>query len=100
MELTGIAMFKYMNDEWRGTVMNEFGVKAFDFVAPQGKCKLQNVLPFMDKWYIRRTIVSDFSHLLWGVPTKGKSLAVSADGAFVLKNEKYNIEYSFQPIDQ
>ena len=102
-ELSGIMIVKYMNDEWRGTLINEFGIKAFDFIAPKGKCKLQNVTPFLDKWYIRKTIESDFVYLLWDEQksdVKGKSFTQLSDGAFVLKNEKRGIEYLFQPIEK
>jgi hypothetical protein len=93
-----------LKDEWRGSLINEFGVKAFDFVALQGKCKLQNTISFLDKWYIRKTVESDFAFLLWDVAAgkvvKGKCLEQLPDGGFILKNEKRNIEYSFQLIEQ
>ena len=103
-EISGIMLIKYINNEWRGSLVNEFGIKAFDFISPEGKCKLQNTIPFLDKWYIRRTIESDFTFLLWDAPAgkikKGKSLEQFPDGRFVLKNEKRNIEYSFNYIEQ
>jgi hypothetical protein len=103
-ETTGIMVWKYIDKEWRGSLMNEMGVKVFDFVASPGKCHLQNTISFLDKWYIRRTIESDLSFLFWkatdGKSVKGKSLQVLPEGAFILKNEKRNIEYSFQPFEQ
>ena len=103
-EISGIMLVKYIDNEWRGSLINEFGIKAFDFVSPQGKCKLQNTIPFLDKWYIRRTIESDFAFLLWDTPAgkikKGKSLEQFPNGIFVLKNEKRNIEYSFNYIER
>ncbi|GHT28408.1 hypothetical protein FACS189432_06300 [Bacteroidia bacterium] len=102
-EVSGIMVLKYINNEWRGSLINEFGIKAFDFVAPQGKCKLKNTISFLDKWYIRRTVESDFAFLLWnaaeGKAVKGKSLEQLPDGRFILKNEKRNIEYAFQFIE-
>ena len=101
VELTGILVLKYMNTEWRGSLINEFGIKAFDFTASQKRCKLRNVTPFLNKWYIRQTIESDFAYLLWNEQSvKGKSLIQLPDGAFVLKNEKRGIEYLFQRIDK
>jgi hypothetical protein len=103
-EITGIMLLKYTADEWRGSLMNEFGVKAFDLTAAKGKCRLQNILPLLDKWHIRRTIASDFAFLLWKAgqekPDKGKSLERLPDGAFLLKNEKRHITYLFQPIEE
>ena len=102
-ELTGIMVLKYMNDEWRGTLINEFGVKAFDFISKKGKCKLQNMIPFLDKWYIRKTIESDFAYLLWEAQNgdvKGKSITKLSNGEFILKNEKRDIEYLFRQIEK
>ncbi|GHS90162.1 hypothetical protein FACS1894201_11490 [Bacteroidia bacterium] len=102
-ELSGILVVKYIDNEWRGSLMNEFGIKAFDFVAPQGKCKLQNTISFLDKGYIRKTVESDFAFLLWdvanGKPAKEKHLERSPDGSLILKNDKRNIEYSLQLIE-
>ncbi|MDR2449733.1 MAG: hypothetical protein LBD52_07225 [Prevotellaceae bacterium] len=101
-EITGIMLLKYMAGEWRGSLINEFGVKVFDLTATGGKCRLQHILPLLDKWHIRRTIASDFAFLLWnagqGTPGKGKSIEQLPDGAFLLKNEKRHITYLFQPV--
>jgi hypothetical protein len=101
-EITGIMILKYTGNEWRGSLVNEFGVKAFDFILSERKSRLQNTIPFLDKWYIRRTIASDLSFLFWdasqGKKVKGKSWERRTDGMFVLRNEKRHIEYLFQPI--
>ncbi len=110
-EISGIMLIKYIDNEWRGSIVNEFGVKAFDFIAPPGKCKLQSVMPFLDKWYIRKTVEGDFAFLLWDVPAgktaKGKTITFSSynqdapfQKGFVLKNEKRKIEYSFNYIEE
>jgi hypothetical protein len=104
VEMTGILIFKYEDKEWRGSLINEFGIKAFDFIAPKGKCKLQNTISFLDKWYIRRTVEGDFAFLFWdtaqGKTVKGKSLQRLSEEEWLLKNEKRNIEYSFQKIER
>jgi hypothetical protein len=95
---------KYIDNEWRGSLINEFGIKAFDFVAPQGTCKLQNTISFLDKWYIRKTVESDFAFLLWdaaaGKTVDGKRLEQLSDGRFILTNAKRDIEYLFQLIEK
>jgi hypothetical protein len=102
-EITGVMIVKYMNDEWRGSLVNEFGVKAFDFIASAKKCRLKNTIPFLDKWYIRKTIASDLAYLFGKVnrkrEVKGKSVEWLSEDAFILKNEKHHIEYLFQPIE-
>jgi hypothetical protein len=99
-EVTGILIVKYMDGEWRGSLMNEFGLKAFDIVASEKKCRLQHVVPFLDKWYIRRTLERDFIYLFRDAPkgktVKNKRLMQTGEGAFVLKNEARRIEYSFR----
>ena len=102
-EVTGVLIIKYIDDQWRGSLMNEFGVKAFDFAISKGKCSLLNVIPFLDKWYIRRTVESDFTFLFRDAPhgkmRKNKQLIRINDNAFMLRNEKRNIEYQFQSFD-
>ena len=65
-DLTGICVTKRVGDEWRGSLVNEFGSKAFDFVTTARRGTLLNVFPMMDRWYIRRTIAADL-HFLFEV---------------------------------
>ena len=101
-EITGVLVLKYAEGEWRGSLTNEFGVKALDFIASENKCKLLNVSPFLDKWYIRRTIAGDMLFFLLHerkeANARGRSLILSPDGNFILRNDKRNIEYIFQPM--
>lgn len=103
VEATGILMVKYIDGEWRGSMMNEFGIKAFDLVASERKCRLLNVAPFLDRWYVRRTIEGDFFYLFRDAPegraARNKSLMRTGEGAFVLKNGARHIEYSFQAFE-
>lgn len=56
-EITGICVINKTNDSnLVGTVINEFGMKAFDFVYSNGKIKLINIISFLDKWYIRKVL--------------------------------------------
>jgi hypothetical protein len=102
MELTGILIVKHVDGEWRGSLINEFGIKAFDFIAGKQRCRLLNTVSLLNKWYIRRTIESDLSFLFraaqGGEAVKGKSLISQAGGAFRLRNERRNVEYFFQPL--
>ncbi|MDR2813765.1 MAG: hypothetical protein LBB79_03805 [Prevotellaceae bacterium] len=98
--VTGVMILKHMDGEWRGSLMNEFGVKAFDFAASKKRCTLSNTAAMLNKWYIRKTIEGDFYFLLWGATQhkRGKSLQRLPEGALLLKNEKRNMTYLFQPI--
>lgn len=64
--LSGIMVVKMSGDTLRGTVLNEFGVRAFDIECLPGrnKAKISNVIKPMNKWYIRRTLSKDIYRLL------------------------------------
>ena len=51
-ELTSICM------------MNEMGMKAFDFTFDRGKAKVLNVVAFLNKWYIRKVLRKDLAYIL------------------------------------
>ena len=56
-DLSGICVMKMVSPtEMVGTVINEFGLTAFDFEYKEGKTKLSNLPPFLDKWYIRKIL--------------------------------------------
>ena len=78
-DLTGICVVKRVGDEWRGSLVNEFGSKAFDFVTTARRGTLLNVFPMMDRWYIRRTIAADL-HFLFEVD--------NAEAAFARRMER------------
>ena len=61
MTITGLCIVRDYGDEVIGSVVNEFGIKAFDFVfnKDKGKTKLQNVIKMMNKWYIKKVISAD-----------------------------------------
>ena len=61
--VTGICVLKKMDAEWRGTLINEMGVKVFDFIVTDKKCELLNVISMMDKWYIKKTVAADLYFL-------------------------------------
>jgi len=102
--MTGVLAVKFSDGEWRGSIVNEFGIKAFDFTVNDRKCRLLNVAPFLDKWYIRRTVADDLGYLFWGVShgeiVKNKQLSEADDGSFVLKNLKRGIEYKFRTFER
>ena len=76
-----------------GSVINEFGLKAFDFIynKQRNKLKLENVTPALDKWYIRRVLRHDMRYI---VP-----ILIEA-GECEYNNTKRGIEYVFKPLKQ
>jgi len=63
-QITGIFIFKRMDGEWRGTIINEFGLKVLDFVSTPEKCRIMNVIPFLNKWYIKKVMASDIQFIM------------------------------------
>jgi hypothetical protein len=104
MNMTGILIVKPAGDEWRGSMVNEFGIKAFDFIVKKQKCRLLNTVSLLNKWYIRKIIANDLSFLFRaaqrGDVVRGKSLTFQANGEFRIRNEQQYIEYIFQPMTE
>lgn len=115
--ITGICILKKNGNEWRGTLMNEMGAKAFDFIVTDEKCELLNVISMMDKWYIKKTVAADL-HYLFNIDNpktsfykkterfeqngnlvvnhKKKQLLVGQDGAVILMNNRRNLRYELR----
>ena len=117
--ITGLCILKKSGDEWRGTLINEMGAKAFDFVVTDKKCELLNVISMMDKWYIKKTVAADL-HFLFNVDNpeapfhqqlerfeqdemkvvnyRKKQLSVRPDGAVLLVNRRHSLQYELRKI--
>ena len=104
-DISGICVIKMVSSsEMIGTVINEFGLTAFDFEYKEGKTKLSNLPPFLDKWYIRKILKKDLSfffanfQLQQNTKKRSKELLFSSDGEMILTNNRFNIKYTFTPI--
>lgn len=101
-QLTGVCLMRANGQTVAGAVLNEFGIKAFDFTADRksGKVELINVVGFLNKWYIRRTIAADLSYLLTAqVGDKSKKYEITvAAGVITLQNKKRHLVYEFAPL--
>ena len=103
-QMTGLCIIRTDEARSRGAIVNEFGVHVLDFTlsADRRKVKLLNVMPAMDRWYVRKVVRSDL-RMLFGateVPReKGRrSLAVEDDGSVTLENKRHELKYSLKPI--
>lgn len=106
-EITSICLMNVEDDgSIVGTVVNEMGVKAFDFTYANGKAKVINVLGPLNKWYIRMVLRKDFSFILSNIDRrqnvvhKKRSMTVTPEGDIVVRNDKYNIRYTFTPMKE
>lgn len=93
-EVTGICVIESgQGGSFVGSVVNEFGVKAFDFIYDKGKTKVLNVIKPLNKWYIRRVLRRDLNNILPEVSGK-KELT----GEQVFKRSSRT--YIFTPMEQ
>lgn len=98
---TGLCIMKRDGKTIAGSVINEFGIKAFDFLYnPSNKrIRVLNVIGVMDKWYIKRTLKKDWKYLL-AYPDVGrrenkKRQIRVEDGQIVFENLKRDLVYTF-----
>lgn len=101
-EITAICVMNVEDDSSIvGTVVTEMGIKVFDFTYANGKTKVMNVLGPLNKWYIRMVLRKDLSFILSNidggkdVTHKKRSMTFTSDGDIVVRNDKYNISYTF-----
>ncbi len=89
-----------------GTVVNQMGVKAFDFVQEDGKVKVLNVVGPLNKWYIRKVLRKDFEFILKHIGEKRdtverkRSIEFLENGEIKIRNIKHRIDYIFSPMQK
>ena len=117
--ITGICVLKKSGDEWRGTLINEMGVKAFNFIVTDKKCELLDVIAMMDKWYIKKTVAADLYFLInvdnpnasfrkklerfeqdgnLVINLKKKQILFRPDGSVILMNNRRNLQYELRKM--
>lgn len=103
--LSGICVVRDREKDVAGSVVNEFGIKAFDFVYDKQKRKLKvrNVIKALDKWYIRRVVNADLGVLFREKNSKRqlrhRRIYHEGDSVVALENTKRGIRYKFKTID-
>jgi hypothetical protein len=104
-QFTGICLLKKNGDRWNGALINEFGIKAFDFTSDGKTTHLQHTITFLDKWYIRKTIEQDL-HYLFNIDTSGAGnekkhyIRRKSPTSFTLINRAHHIQYTFDKISE
>lgn len=104
-EVTALCIMNVeADDHIVGTVINEFGVKVFDFTFINGKTQILNVIGPLDRWYIRKVLRGDFTFILSNIGRgenavkKKRRLDIMPNGDISVCNERFNIHYLFTPI--
>ena len=80
---SGICVVKNIGTQIAGTIVNEFGIRAFDFTMSQDRrhVKLLNVMKPLDKCLIRKAIARDLKRLFNATTTNEY---VSVDGEKII----------------
>ena len=97
-QISGICVMKMTSPtEVIGTVINEFGLTAFDFEYNGKKARLSNLPPFLDKWYIRKVLQADMSFFFSNLPKQknvrkiSRLMTFSPDGEIHMTNIRFKI---------
>lgn len=105
---SGICVMKCLHGEIVGTLMNEFGLRAFDirYDPHRGRVRLTNLLELLDRWYIRKTLRRDLTLLLRNgdseVPLKlrGRRIRRLDDGTLALNHIRRELNLKFTPLNR
>ena len=102
-QITGICVMEQREEgSLVGTVINEMGVKVFDFTFENGKSQILNVIGPADRWFIRRALRKDFNFILAHLFEKeeiktGKRKMWFEEGDICFSG-RHKIEYRFTPL--
>lgn len=89
--ISGICILLREGSQIKGSLFNEFGISALDFIydADKDKVKITAAMAFIDKWYIKRVLRKDLRLVLCGLE----------QGQCTYTNSKRNIVYQFSMLD-
>ena len=90
--VSGICILLHDGDVVRGCLLNEFGVTVvgFTYSLRKRKVRVHEVLPMMDRWYIRRVLKKDLCRLMERLQ----------QGATQYRNERQHITYQLTPMHE
>lgn len=104
--ISGICIMKSLGGEIVGSLVNEFGIRAFDFrYDPRREVlKIENPIGFLDRWYIRKGLRSDLRILFRAadgvLPCERGCRRIERldDGSLQLENRRRGLSYRFSPM--
>ena len=87
----------------KGSVFNEFGIKAFDFVCDTESQKFTMIgaVGFLKRRAVRKVLGNDFAFALsakGACHVKNRSFYCENDSEYILVNDKSKIKYIFAEI--
>ena len=85
--VSGICILQHTGAVVNGCLFNEFGITALSFTydLKKQKIKLLDVLPMLDKWYIRKVVKKDLLYMMKALE-RGES---------TYRDERHHITYIF-----
>ena len=94
---SGICVVKNIGTQIAGTIVNEFGIRAFDFTMSRDRrrVRLLNVMKPLDKCLIRKTIARDLKRLFSATSVNEY---VSVDGDKIIMRRP-NRSYAFSKMN-
>lgn len=94
---SGICVVKNIGTQIAGTIVNEFGIRAFDFTMSQDRrrVKLLNVMKPLDKCLIRKAIARDLRRL-FNATTADEYVTVEGDKIIM---RRPNRSYTFSKMN-
>jgi len=105
-QLSGLCLVRVSDEGYRGSIVNEFGIHALDFtLSPdRQRVRLYNLLPAMNRWYIKRVLRRDF-RLLFSATHAGahkgrRTVSLGDDGTVVLTNDRYQLRYELKELHE
>lgn len=104
MEISGITLLKAQDGVQRGTVINEFGIKAFDFENTARHCRILQAAGPIRRFPVRQMLARDLHFWMNGLDagaavTSGpRALTITPQGIEV-KNSRTRLQYLFTPME-
>lgn len=103
--ISGLLLVAENDESITGSLINEFGVSAIDFVYSRknNKVRLLNVVSLLNKWYIKRVLRNDLEfclHVLYDTPYRKKhnyEIARTGD-SITITNSRRHLKYTFSPL--
>ncbi len=103
--ISGILVTRCLTDTIMGSIVNDFGISAIDFVYKPSTddMKLTHIISFINKWYIKKVLASDLKfgiHILYDIPyiKKHKYVVEQTNDTTTITNTQRHITYHYSPI--
>lgn len=102
-DVSSLCFIQDNGDQIVGSIVNEFGVKAFDFTysPTKRKAKVVNVMKLLNRRMLRKALNHDFAFILAPEITPNTRSCQRErfdDGTVQMINSKYKLTYTFIPL--